>query len=59
MIDKITKIDREDIAKVLDIVSIYFDTEAIADITEIYIDLENEEIEIRGFGGQPLGRVRQ
>jgi hypothetical protein len=51
MIDKITKIDREDIAKVLDIVGIYFDTEAIADITEIYIDLENEEIEIRGFGG--------
>lgn len=59
MIDKITKIDREDIAKVLDIVGIYFDTEAITDITEIYIDLENEEIEIRGFGGQPFGRIRQ
>ena len=51
MIDKITKIDREDIARVLDIVGIYFDIEGIADITEIYINLENEEIEVRGFGG--------
>lgn len=49
MIDKVAKIDREDIAKVLDIVSLYFDTDSIGEVVEIYIDTEAEEIQIRGI----------